>query len=370
LVKRFLTFNGIAIISVILFHAVGQGFVALFFWADRYRPVSVPNFDQVGSLTYFAFRTVEQIAVFSIPFFLFVSGYFIAFATGRIQKNIRSPVIMARVRDLIIPYLFWSFVVIFLEIALEGRIRTPGRYLSMLLVGGASPAYYYIPLLIQFYLLTPLLVPLAKNRWVGLLTVVALIQIIVQLLHYPVLLGLESPALEPLINLVPKWLFVARIFWFTFGVIVGFQLKKIKPFLSSSKWWLLGASLLMIPLGILEWEAYLRISGEVWIDHRETIIDTIYSFLVILTVIGFDRMVIPFSERFSSLGTKSFGIYIVHPIVMIYLSRLIARFAPQILGNQILFQTIIIALGLGVPLLMMYAVDHSPFRRVYRYIFG
>lgn len=370
MVKRFLTFNGIAIVSVILFHAVGQGFVALFFWADRYRPVTVPNFDQVGSPTYYAFRTVEQLAVFSIPFFLFVSGYFIAFATGRIQKNIKGLVIFSRVRDLIIPYLFWSFVVIFIEIIFDGRVRTPGRYLNLLLVGGASPAFYYIPLLIQFYLLTPLIVPLAKNRWRELLAVVALVQILVQLLHYPVLLGLDSPSLTPLINLIPKWIFIARIFWFTFGVIVGFQIKKIKPFLSSKKWWLLWASLLMIPLGIWEWESYLRVSGEVWIDHRETFIDTIYSLLIILTVVGFDRMKIPFSGRLSSLGTKSFGIYIIHPTVMIYVSRIIARFAPQILGVQILFQTIIVVLGLGFPLVMMYAVERTSLRRVYRYIFG
>ncbi len=370
MVKRFLTFNGVAIVSVILFHAVGQGFVALFFWADRYRPVTVPNFDQVGSPIYYAFRTVEQLAVFSIPFFLFVSGYFIAFATGRIQKNIRGQVVFSRVRDLIIPYLLWSFIVIFIEILLDGRVRTPVRYLQLLLVGGASPAYYYIPLLIQFYLLTPLLVPLAKKHWVGLLIVTALIQLLVQLLHYPVLLGLDLPGLTPLINLIPKWIFIARIFWFTFGVIVGFQIKIIKPFLSSKKWWLLGASVLMIPLGIWEWEVYLRISGDVWIDHRETIIDTIYSLLIILTIVSFDRMKIPFSDRLSSLGTKSFGIYLVHPIVMIYVSRLIARFAPQLLGIQILFQAIIIVLGLGLPLAMMYAVDHTSLRRAYRYIFG
>jgi peptidoglycan/LPS O-acetylase OafA/YrhL len=35
------------------------------------------------------------------------------------------------------------------------------RYLT----GGASGSYYYIPMLVQMYLLSPLLVPLAKKHW-------------------------------------------------------------------------------------------------------------------------------------------------------------------------------------------------------------
>ncbi len=370
MVRRLLYFNGIAIFSVILFHAVGQGFVALFFWTDRYLPVSVPNFDQAGSPTYFSFRTIEQLAVFSIPLFLFVSGYFIAFATGRTQANIGWQVIWVRLRNLAIPYLVWSIVVLAIDFVFTGRLVSPIRLAEMLLTGRSNPAYYYVPLLAQFYLLTPLIVPLAKSRWVTLIAVVGIIQLIVQLSHYPALLGLDTPALQPFMNLVPKWFFPARIFWFTLGVITGFHIQQIKGFLTRYKRVILWATVLSIPLGILEWEMYLGLSGSPWIDHRETLIDTPYSLLVIFCVIAFDKIPTPLPNLFGNLGSKSYGIYLIHPIVMIYLARALYHLLPGVLGTQILFIPVMVGFGLGIPLLMMWIVDRTPLQRAYSYLFG
>ena len=78
ILRRLLILNGLAIIGVILFHAAGWGFVAIFAWSDRYMPVMETVSDQRGSAPYNALRLVEQLVVFSIPAFLFVSGFFIA----------------------------------------------------------------------------------------------------------------------------------------------------------------------------------------------------------------------------------------------------------------------------------------------------
>jgi hypothetical protein len=45
--RRLLYLSGLAIVGVILYHAVGWGFVGMFWWTDRYAPVTVPNFDQI-----------------------------------------------------------------------------------------------------------------------------------------------------------------------------------------------------------------------------------------------------------------------------------------------------------------------------------
>jgi len=36
MVRRLLYINGLAIIAVVMFHAAGMGFVAMFFWYQRY----------------------------------------------------------------------------------------------------------------------------------------------------------------------------------------------------------------------------------------------------------------------------------------------------------------------------------------------
>ncbi|MEI2692494.1 MAG: acyltransferase [Anaerolineae bacterium] len=260
MIRRLLQLNGLAILGVILFHAAGWGFVAMFAWQARYAASVTPDFDPTGSAAYFALRLMEQLAVFAIPAFLFVSGYFVAFATRRDQRTVGWNVIGARIKGLAIPYLIWS-VALFTLAALQGQVFTPTQYLIGLLTGQANPAYYYVPLLIQFYLLAPLLVPLARRRWRLLLLATALIQLTVQVLYFPTLYNVAAPAaLEPFVDVLPKWLFPVRIFWFTLGMVAGFHLAELKALLARIKWPALIAAILLIPLGVIEWETILRLS--------------------------------------------------------------------------------------------------------------
>jgi len=110
--RRLLLLNGIAIFCVVLFHAAGWGFTAMFMWAHRYLPVISPNFEQAGSAWDIYFRLVEQFVIFSIPAFMFVSGCFIAIAYGRGSSKTDWKRLLHRVRNLLIPYLLWTTVII------------------------------------------------------------------------------------------------------------------------------------------------------------------------------------------------------------------------------------------------------------------
>ena len=370
MIKKLLLLNGFAILGVIIFHATGWGYVAMFSWTHQYLPVTSPNYDQLGSLSYFVGRLIEQLVVFSVPAFLFVSGFFIAFATGRNRPNVSWSIIKSKIKYLVIPYLIWSFV-IFLLLFLQGTRYTPKQYIIFLFTGQTNPAYYFVPLLIQFYLLSPIIVPLAKKRWKPLLVVTFAIQLIVQALYYPELLGLGGSGLSSLAILIPKWFFPSRIFWFTAGVVIGFNQSQLKLWLARYKWYFLSLTVVLVPLGILEWEYYLRIAGRQWFDHKETYIDTFYSIAFILSFLAFDRISkVPFSKQLGDIAGKSFGIYLIHSPVMEYTARAIYHLLPWILAYQLIFQPILIVLGLGVPLLLMSIVNKSPVRRYYQYLFG
>ena len=220
MVRRLLYFNGIAILAVILFHTTGWGFTAMISWTPRYMPVSEPVFDQVGSLSYFALRFIEQLIVFAIPAFLFVSGYFIAFATGR-RDNLPWNQVFARIRNMLIPYTLWTLL-IWAGLLAQGHVFSIGEYVVQYLTGNTTPAYYYIPLIIQFFLLSPLIVPLAKKHWVPLLIITGLIQLILQACQMAFLIYGPAALPQPVlwIALIPKWVFLARLFWFVFGVVL------------------------------------------------------------------------------------------------------------------------------------------------------
>ncbi len=118
--RRFLYLNGLAALAVVLFHAGGMGFVAMFAWADQYLPAGVSAFSQVGNFQYYVLRLIEQVIVFAIPAFLIVSGSSIVTAVGKNQSTVSWRIVISRIKFLLIPYLVWSTVVILLGI-IEGR---------------------------------------------------------------------------------------------------------------------------------------------------------------------------------------------------------------------------------------------------------
>lgn len=367
--KRLLHLNGLAILAVIIFHAAGWGFVAMFAWAGRYAPFVPSGYVAMNTPSYTALRVMEQVAVFAIPAFLFVSGLFIAFAAGRQANTVSWQVVRARIRTLLIPYLLWSVLLLTITTLLT-RNFSPLTYLLALLTGQANPAYYYVPLIIQFYLLSPYLVPLARRRPLQLLVVAGLIQSAVQAAYYPSLLGIDAPILETIAALTPKWLFVTRIFWFSAGIVAGFNLKALEQRLPRWRWPLLGATVVLLVLGTVEWMVMTPNADVAWIEHRETFVDTLYSMAIILTILAFYQHAFPFSQAVGDLGARSFGIYLIHSPVMEYGIRAVYRLAPQLLAHQIVLQPILILLGLGVPLALMAIARRTPARHFYKYSFG
>jgi peptidoglycan/LPS O-acetylase OafA/YrhL len=368
--RRLLYLNGLAIACVVLFHAAGMGFVAMFSWAHRYLPAAANPAAQIGTPAYFFLRFIEQTTSFSIAAFLFVSGYFIAIATSKNRETISWNIVGKRIRTLLIPYLLWSFVVIFLQISLEGRRPTPVQLLSDLALGQTNEVLYFVPLLIQFYLLAPFLVFFAKKNWKLFLGVVSLIQLAVLLLPYPLFLNLDVPNAARLSALVPKWLFLSRILWFSAGIVFGFQLEAFRSAFQRIRWAALVIALIAIPLGMLEWELYFRLSGQPWLAYRETLLDTFFSMAVIICILGFLQVQLPIARGMERLGKDSYGIYLTHYLFIEYTAKVIYRIYPQLLGYQIVLQPILILVGLGFPVAMMYFMDHSPVRRLYAYVFG
>ncbi len=369
MVRRLLYINGLAIVAVVLFHSAGMGFVAMFSWYHRYGSGLIQPRMWVGTPEYYGLRLIEQVIVFAIPAFLFVSGYSIAVATGKNQKTVSWKLIFSRMRYLVIPYLVWTTVVLLLSI-LETRTISPIFILLAYVTGSSNEVLYFVPLLLQFYLLSPLLVRWARQNWKVLLLVTAVLQVIVQLLYYPELLGWNSPLIETLSRLTPKWFFLSRIFWFPLGIICGFRPVELRQTFAPYRWMLLGVALVLVPIGMVEWELYYGLAGQEWLSHRETLLDSIFTIALLLSLLTLDEKSLPWLNQTGKLGSKSYGIYLTHAIFIQYAARLIYHLAPGMLAYPILLQPILIAVGFGVPLTLMTLVDRSPFRRYYSYLYG
>lgn len=358
--KRLLLLNGLAVLGVVLHHASGYGFRAMFFWTDRYLPVTVPNYDQAGSLPFYGTVLIQQLDGFTLPAFMFVSGFFVAFTAGGSQERLKWNVVMTRIKNLLVPFVLWT--IIYFLISNRALPSTFDELISR---------YYYLPLLSQYYLLSPFIVPIARTRWKLLLLILAFVELGTQSLQYLNALEVEMQGVEQMLRLTPKWIFPNLMFWFALGVVAGLHRQQFTQWLARVKWGLLAAVVVLVPLTLFEYQVAAYFSGKVWLGpYFGGFSRTLYACAFILCFLAFHQTPPPLSKELSLLGGKSLGIYLSHAPVMYLTAVIMYRVTPWILGYQALYQVILITAGLGVPLFIMSILEKSPARATYRYAFG
>jgi peptidoglycan/LPS O-acetylase OafA/YrhL len=370
MVKRLLLLNGLAVLGAVVHHAVSWDLTAMFFWTDRYLPVSVPNFDQIWGLRYIILRLLDQLAVPGVFAFLVVSGYFIAVAAGNRQRTLGWRLVFQRLKTLAIPYLIWSFVLVAFNL-LQGQTYSPSQVASLFLTGGAAAPYYYVPLLLQLYLLSPFLVPLAREHWKWLLGITAFIQLPVTLAHYVAILKLEPGVWQPGLNVLRDWHLLGYAFWFVLGMVIGFHLEAFKGFLQRARVLLVAGLALTFVASILEWELLRQAYGKEWLALQVTLSAKLFVLFILLCFFAFDRLKFPYANRLAQLGAKSFGVYLIHSLFLELAARGIYHVAPWLLAYQLPFLGLLVAVGVVIPLVMMWVVDRTPaLRRFYGYLYG
>ena len=357
--KRLLLLNGLAALMVPIHHATAYGLQALFDWTNRYRQVSVPNYDQLGSLPYYLIMISRQLDAFAIPAFFFVSGFFISFMARGKNGKLTWPTVMPRVKVLLIPFLVWTVVRFTL------LQRPPSGPLDVF------QPYYFIVLLIQYYLLSIWIVPLARKNWQMVLLTTAVIQVGVETLRIAQFLGDESSVIKLFIQLTPLWFAPSRILYFTLGVVAGLNLQPFKEWLGRAKWYLLFVVFASATISIVEYALLDRLNGPEWIGpNNPGYARIIYASTFSLCFLAFEDVSMPFAQIFSYLGGRSLGIYLVNVPATYAVAVLLYRLAPRVLGLPFMYLGILFLAGMGIPLLLMEMVRRSQVRSGYRYLFS
>ncbi len=363
--KRLFLLNGISILAVVASHAAGWAFIAMYYWADRYLPIVPPTYDPADTVPYYVLLVFRSWCSFAVPVFLFTSGFFTAYGARSSAFVLSYKTILARLKVLLIPFLVWS-IMLFVGDALQGKVYRPIEYLTRLVLGEAHPAYFYIPLLCQFYLLAPLVIPFARTRPARLLLASAVLQLGALILRYLYLFVWEVPALLTATDL----LFPLYAVPFSLGIVWGFHLQQFKQRLAKAKWGLLVALAVLAVLTVLESESIFRLTGVRWGAGPGLLSTSLYSIVFLLCYLAFDSISVPFPKLFYKLGTVTYGLYLLHPPLLEFFARATQRFAPNVLTCPVGFQIMLAAAAIGVALLFMGLISKSPIRKAYRYLFG
>jgi membrane-bound acyltransferase YfiQ involved in biofilm formation len=371
--KRVFLLMGIAMLAVIVSHTAGFAQVALLEWRDRYRPATELSFDPFGSPQYYVLLCVRQLIVWAVPAFFFVSGFFVAYAAHGTRGAYTWKMAGRRVTDLLTPYLVWSGIWFVLD-AFRGITFTPIEYLVKLVTGTADNygAYFFVIVLVQLYLLSPLLVPVARVRPRLVLLASALLQAATLGLQYWVYFASRSPALIAIVRATsPSWLLFHWAFFFPLGLVCGLEGARFRRWLGRCSPVILPATIVLGLAAIVEPEAIYRLTGVDWRWSLYSISATCYSVGFILCFLAFDQAPIPFARAIQQIGRKSYPIYLIHMRAIHLVARLMYGFVPSLLAYQVtILSPILFASGLFIPLLIIASVAKSPARRYYRYVFG
>jgi probable poly-beta-1,6-N-acetyl-D-glucosamine export protein len=212
----------IAIFAVILIHTTTRTLEA-----SAYKLQEVP-------LSIF----LNQVARFAVPLFFMISGFVLELNYHLHESYLQY--LRKRISRIFIPYLFWSIIYYFFVYA---KGRNP-NFISAIIRGDASYQLYFIPVLIVFYLLFPLI---HKYFWIignkYLIIVLGLLQfailyfdynihslpffypISIALLNYFVfIVGIVAARnQERLVSFIKRWKYILGVTTVIFAFFVYFE---------------------------------------------------------------------------------------------------------------------------------------------------
>src|SRR5690606_21977918 len=149
---------------------------------------------------------------------------------------------------------------------------------------------------------------------------------------------------------IPRW-----IFFFALGITISLYGSQIRPAIFRFKWYILVSAAIFLTISIVEAEAFYRLGLGTW--HPTAYIDNVsfhlYSVFFLLSFLAISQTPIPSTKFIDHLGSKSYGIYLTHYLSMTLIAKIIYHLAPWVLNQAWLFQPILLAVGLGIPLAMM-----------------
>lgn len=254
---------------------------------------------------------------FSVGLFLFLSGYL-----TKLENNDWKKFYKKRIIRVLVPYIIWTVI----YSVLHGfDIK---RLLINLITSKATGTLYYIPVYIQFVLLTPVLAKLitSKYRWIGwVITPLALI-----IFKYIwLILGM------PLNKYISAIWDVSCLGWFIYyylGLFLGNGLLKRKINIKKT----LILFIISIPLQMLE--SYIWLSmGEVNCGTQLKLTACITSVLACVIAYYFITSDIKFKNNILiSIGNYSFGIYLLHILIINVMNKIpVYSLLPYLVNSAI-----------------------------------
>jgi len=273
-----------------------------------------------------------QLFNFAVPAFIFISGYWLS------KKQIKSltdyrTFLVRRFLRIFIPYLFWSIVLVGYE-AIKTHNVDVYRIIFKLIFGQASFQYFFIIVIVQLYVITPLLQYINRKPY-GLILVLVL-NIMTLLLRY--LSRLNFGFLFPSVSAFYSW-----VIFYEIGLLLGRSDRKIfipgniRPFILPA----IFVSMLISEVeGAIIFSKYNNLG---FAAHSLKYSSFLYSVCIIFGFLLLRECIKYWPKSLVSIGDYSFGIYLIHIPILKQVANLVSK-NSAFYSSYLLYQFITISL--------------------------
>lgn len=242
---------------------------------------------------------------FSVALFLFLSGYL-----TKTHYDSWTSLFKRRITRVVIPYLIWTIIYSM------PPVPDPMLLLKNIITSNAAAHLYYIPVYIQFVLLTPLIIKLAQSRYRHLGWLIAPISLLI--FYYPQLY--TGRTLNAYLSMAND---ISCLNWFTFyflGIILGngiishnFSTKSIGGLLLVSFILQIVEGYILYRLGVSNCGTQMKITS---------LITSTLACILAHTLLRTQRINIK-NQLLLTIGKYSFGLYLCHILFIRILKRFV-----------------------------------------------
>jgi peptidoglycan/LPS O-acetylase OafA/YrhL len=346
--RHFPALRGLAILLVVVNHAITLTL-------DGVRTHGFPPLPGWERVVLVGLRSLGLVAV---PIFLFLSGYFAVYAMRGKPMAAAYRSVRLSLQHMLIPYLLWSIVFYLGIYVLLGEAYTVLEYVKFLLVGYP---FNFVPLLVLFYLASPLLIRVAQ-RWPSVVLIgIGLYQLFLAFVQLPGLLGVTLPAWA--VYLTPPGLRLTMALWgifFPLGLVFSLHEGAAKSLVQRG--WI---ALAVASLGL-----YLLATLDVLGLIVAPLAGVVLPVAVIPLMVLVRREVIPAATSLEHLGRNAYALYLTNLLLISLVLAGALALAPLLYLVPILLAALAGAVAIALPTMAAAALARSPRPRLRLYVFG
>lgn len=320
------------------------------------------------SRSFFLYSFINQWSRFSIPAFVLITGLVLFYTYGQREPFKTGEFLVKRLQAIAIPYLVWTVIYMIWRSRIEASWPQFWPNLALAIPRGtAMYQLYFIVLIFQFYLLFPLIRPLGRSRWLGLAVGGALL--FQFLLMWDTYYGLFTQHLTaPWAVDILRWrdrLFPWWLGYFIAGLFLASRIDQALELARRYVW-----PLLALTGGLLTWVMveYMQAMAQpgMTVGFAATGFRPsayLYSIVAVVALLGFGGWSLGRGDGWLNrilleFGKHSFGIFLVHPLLLDLTERALRPLAltpslhlllisPVVLVGSYLFSRVAAALPFG-----------------------